>query len=165
MQLIIEVIPCIRRYVCQEGSLYCRLLKALCGCVQASKFWYEKLIGFLEGLGYERCPVEPCVMCQVVEGVVYTLLIYVDNVLVVATEVEFERLREAFTKEFCWITMEVSNILSYLGMQVELHRGYAIVDMLFYIEKILKDYENLGKQGTPGSKTMIEIEKLGNLIK
>jgi hypothetical protein len=65
--------------------------------------------------------------------------------------------------------MEVSNILSYLGMQVELHRGYAIVDMLFYIEKILKDYENLGKQGTPGSKTTFEVDKsaeeLGELEK
>jgi len=126
-QLITEVIPGIRRYVCQDETLYCRLLKALYGCVQVSKLWYEKLIGFLEGLGYERCPVEPCVMRRVVEGVVYTLLIYVDDVLVIATEAEFERLREAFTKEFRWITMEVSNILSYLGMQVELHRGYAIL--------------------------------------
>jgi len=168
-QLITEVIPGIRRYVCQDGTLYCRLLKALYGCVQASKLWYEKLIGFLEGLRYERCPVEPCEMCRVVEGVVYTLLIYVDDVLVIATEAEFERLREAFTKEFRWITMEVSNILSYLGMQVELHRGYAIIDMLFYIEKILKDYENLGKQGTPGSKTTFEVDKsaeeLGELKK
>jgi hypothetical protein len=168
-QLITEVIPGIRRYVCQDGTLYCRLLKALYGCVQASKLWYEKLIGFLEGLGYERCPVEPCVMRRVVEGVVYTLLIYVDDVLVIATEAEFERLREAFTKEFRWITMEVSNILSYLGMQVELHRGYAIIDMLFYIEKILKDCENLGKQGTPGLKTTFEVDKsteeLGELKK
>jgi hypothetical protein len=108
-------------------------------------------------------------MRRVVEGVVYTLLIYVDDVLVIATEAEFERLREAFTKEFRWITMEVSNILSYLGMQVELHRGYAIIDMLFYIEKILKDCENLGKQGTPGLKTTFEVDKsteeLGELKK
>jgi hypothetical protein len=34
-------------------------------------------------------------MCRVVEGVVYTLLIYVDDVLVIVTEAEFERLREA----------------------------------------------------------------------
>jgi len=91
MQLITEVIPGICRYVCQDGTLYCHLLKALYGCVQASKLWYEKLIGFLEGLGYERCSVEPCVMRRVVEGVVYTLLIYVDDVLVIATEAEFER--------------------------------------------------------------------------
>jgi hypothetical protein len=41
--------------------------------------------------------------------------------------------------------------------------------MLFYIKKILKDYENLGKQGTPGSKTMFEVDKsaeeLGELKK
>jgi hypothetical protein len=41
--------------------------------------------------------------------------------------------------------------------------------LLFYIKKILKDYENLGKQGTPGSKTMFEVDKsaeeLGELEK
>ena len=39
----------------------------------------------------------------------------------------------------------------------------------YYIEKILKDYENLGKQGTPGLKTTFEVDKsteeLGELKK
>jgi hypothetical protein len=56
-QLITEVFPGICQYVSQDGMLYCRLLKALYRCVKASKLWYEKLIGFLEGLGYEQCPV------------------------------------------------------------------------------------------------------------
>jgi hypothetical protein len=41
--------------------------------------------------------------------------------------------------------------------------------MLFYIEKILNDYEDLGKQGTPGSKSTFEVDKsaeaLGELEK
>jgi len=44
-------------------------------------------------------------------------------------------------------------------MQVELHDGYVIIDMLFYIKKILKVYEDLGKQGTPGSKSTFEVDE------
>jgi hypothetical protein len=60
-------------------------------------------------------------MRRIENGVVYTLLIYVDDILVIGDDKEFERLRAAFTKEFRWITMEVSNVLSYLGMHVVLH--------------------------------------------
>jgi hypothetical protein len=118
-QLIVDVI--LWRYVCKDETVYCCLLKALCGCVQASKLWYEKLSSFLKSLGYERCPVEPCVMRRIENGVVYTLLIYVDDILVIGDDKEFERLRAAFTKEFRWITMEVSNVLLYLGMHIVLH--------------------------------------------
>jgi len=97
-QLIVDVI--LWRYVCKDGTVYCCLLKALYGCVQASKRWYEKLSSFLKSLGYERCPVEPCVMRRIENGVVYTLLIYVDDILVIGNDKEFERLRAAFTEKF-----------------------------------------------------------------
>jgi hypothetical protein len=144
--------------------VYCRLLKALYGCVQVSKLWYEKLSSFLKLLGYERCPVEPCAIRRIENGVVYTLLIYVDDILVKGDDKEFECLRAAFMKEFQWIMMEVSNVLLYLGMLVELHDGYVIIDMLLYIEKILKDYEDLGKQGTRGSKSTFEVDESAEVL-
>jgi len=42
-RLIVEVLHAIKKYVTAEGILYCRLLKALYGCVQASKPWFNKL--------------------------------------------------------------------------------------------------------------------------
>ena len=36
-RLIVEVLPAIKKYVTPAGTLYCRLLKALYGCVQASR--------------------------------------------------------------------------------------------------------------------------------
>mmetsp|Transcript_2610 Transcript_2610/g.3985 ORF Transcript_2610/g.3985 Transcript_2610/m.3985 type:complete len:138 (+) Transcript_2610:1049-1462(+) len=38
-RLIVDVLP--------GGTLYCQLLKALYGCIQASKLWYKKLTKFL----------------------------------------------------------------------------------------------------------------------
>jgi hypothetical protein len=156
-ELIVEVLPGIRQYVCRDGTLYCRLLKALYGCVQASKLWYDKLSAFLTGLGYQRCPVEPCVMKRVVDGKVYQLLIYVDDILIIAEEAEFERLRAAFTKQFRWITMEVNDSLSYLGMQIALGKGYVELDTIFYIDKALQNYKDIVEQPAPGTKELFEI--------
>ena len=44
-RLIVDVLPGIKKFVMKRGMLYCQLLKALYGCVQASKLWYNKLTG------------------------------------------------------------------------------------------------------------------------
>ena len=45
--MVLKVLPDLGQYVGSDGVLYCRLKKALYGCVQASKLWYEKLRAFL----------------------------------------------------------------------------------------------------------------------
>jgi hypothetical protein len=58
--LILDLYPEYSKYIGKDGVLYCKLLKSLCGCVQASKLWYEKVCMFLERLGYVRVPL--CVL-------------------------------------------------------------------------------------------------------
>ena len=45
-RLIVDILPGIKKFVTERGTLYCQLLKALYGCVQASKLWYNKLTRF-----------------------------------------------------------------------------------------------------------------------
>ncbi len=71
-----------------DGLLYCKLLKALYGCIQASKLWFEKLTKFLHSKGYEHSPVGPCVMQKIVRSRVHILLIYVDDILILADDKE-----------------------------------------------------------------------------
>jgi hypothetical protein len=40
--LILDLYPKYEKYIGKDGVLYCKLLKALYGCVQASKLWYER---------------------------------------------------------------------------------------------------------------------------
>ena len=91
-RLIVEVYPDLKKFVSKAGYLYCRLLKALYGCVQASKLWFDKLIKFLRREGYEQSPIDPCVMRRIVGNQVWLLLIYVDDILVIADKSVIERL-------------------------------------------------------------------------
>jgi hypothetical protein len=109
--------------VSKDGRLYCKLLKALYGCVQASKLLFEKLMKVLREKGYQHSPTDPCVMRCVVGDVVYLLLIYVDDILLLVEQQEIERMKEVFLKHFTWITMEVAEKHSHLGMLIRLHPG------------------------------------------
>ena len=64
--LIVDLYPEYEKYVGRDGVLYCKLLKALYGCVQASKLWYQKVSKFLESLGYVRGEGDQSVFRRVV---------------------------------------------------------------------------------------------------
>jgi hypothetical protein len=71
------------------------------------------------------------------------MLIYLDDVLIFADKVEIKCIEEFFKKEFTWITMNAENALSYLGMQIMLKLRVVTIDMPYYLEKLLKGYDNL----------------------
>jgi len=164
-KLIVDVLPGIKKYVTNEGTLYCRLLKALYGCVQASKLWYNKLTKFLHALGYEQSPTDPCIMRKIVDGNVYLLVIYVDDILVLANEEEMERIKQAFIDEFQWITMDVSDSHSYLGMHIMMKDGCVVIDMQNFIDKLLEEHgEELREFATPADKNIFVVDEKAKVL-
>jgi hypothetical protein len=161
---IIETYPELGRYVGRDRVLYGVLRKALYGCVQASKLWFERLTGFLKRVGYVNSEVEPCVFKRVDGDRVYLLIVYVDDILMIVTEEEVTRLHGLFVEEFRWITMEVGRKQSYLGMQISFRSGEVRVDMKSYIEKILITFgKELVQYQNPGRKDLFMVEEEDNL--
>ncbi len=96
MKLIVKVLPGLKKYVQRDGVLYCRLLKALYGCVKASKLWFNKLTRVLRHEGYEPSPADLCVLRWIVGEKVYLLMIYVDDILILADYEEIDRIEKIF---------------------------------------------------------------------
>jgi hypothetical protein len=88
------------------------------------------------------------------------MMIYVDDILMLADEMEIKCIEIFFKAEFTWITMNVENVLSYLGMQIMLEPGVVTVDMSYYLEKLLKGYDNLPPCSTPGKKTFFAVDEV-----
>lgn len=129
--MILKVLPDLGKYVGSDGVLYCRLKKALYGCIQASKLWYEKLRAFLICLGYEQSETDPCVFRKVVGDHVFLITVYADDLLIFATRAELDKLKKVFTHEFKWIWIEVGNVHLYLGMELKFEDGKVKVDMTY----------------------------------
>jgi hypothetical protein len=165
-KLIVEVLPGIKKYVTKDGVLFCRLMKALYGCVQASKLWFNKLTKFLRAQGYEHSPTDPCVMRKIVGSKIFLLVIYVDDILVFANDEEMKNLKDAFIKEFQWITMEVGASHSYLGMQITMKDRRAIIDMSNFIEKLLDNCneKELKKHSSPAGKDIFTVDEKASVL-
>jgi hypothetical protein len=161
--LMIKTFPGLKRYIGSDGLLHFKLLKALYGCVQASKLWFEKLTKVLRREGYEHSPTDPCVMRRIVGDKICLLLIYVDDILVLADEAELKQVESFFKKEFTWITMNVGNVLSYLSMQIMLEQGVVTMDMSYYLEKVLEGYNNLPPCSTLGKRNFFDVNEWAEL--
>jgi hypothetical protein len=105
------------QYVGSNGTLYGVLHKALYSCVQASKLWYLKFSKFLRSIGYESSEVESCMFRKVEKEMVYLLVVYVNDVLIIASAEEIERFHKLCIDEFWWVTIETGKSSLYLGMQ------------------------------------------------
>lgn len=61
-----------------------KLLKALYGLRKSPKLWFDELVSYLNGMGFEHCPDEPCILINNNTGLI--LFIYVDDLLVLARQ-------------------------------------------------------------------------------
>ncbi len=97
-------------------------------------------------------------MRNVVNGKVFLLLINVDDILILADAAEIEWIDNFFMREFMWITMEVNNMHSYLGMQISLEHGNDTIDMSNFIKKLLGNCMNLKEFTSPAVKNALLVD-------
>lgn len=67
--------------------------------------WCLELLDFLEKIIYLRERI-------------FILTVYVDNILILASEEEIKGLHRLAVNEFQWVTLEEEKLQSYLGMQI-----------------------------------------------
>jgi hypothetical protein len=113
--------------------------------VQASALWYSLIRSFLEELDYKCSPTDKCVFRKRVGGRIFVLLLYVDDILAQVDKKEAERLQKHLMRKFGDIQFEVGSKVSYLGMQIDIRDEGTMVDMNFYVKKLLEEVSVKGQ--------------------
>jgi len=93
--------------------------------------------------------VEPCIFQKIDGDHVHFLVVYVDDILMIVSEGEMERLHWLFIEEFRLITMDVGKEQSYLGMQISF--------LVKITKRIMNQYQN------PGRKDLFMVEEENEL--
>jgi hypothetical protein len=83
--ILVELFPELSRYVDKSGRLLVKILKALYGLVQSAALWYKVLTGFLQSLGFIPNSLDNCVMNMRSNGRDITVVLYVDDLLILST--------------------------------------------------------------------------------
>jgi hypothetical protein len=160
---VINLFPDLKEMVHDDGCLYTLLLKAMYGCIQASALWYALIQSFLDELGYKCSETDRCVFRLIVRDRIFILLLYVDDILALVDAAEAKHLRKHLEKRFGTVQFEILKKLSYLGMQLDIKEDGAIVDMTFYVEKLLEGL-TLNMMSSPGNHNSFIVDDNAKLL-
>jgi hypothetical protein len=94
----------------------------LYGCLQSAKLWFELLVKELIAFGYEQNAVDPCVLNRVVDGKQSTLLLHVDDIMVLSEIAgESKQLYAYLESKFGKVALHEGVKHNYLGMTFDFH--------------------------------------------
>jgi hypothetical protein len=161
---VIGLYPEYTDFLQPDGSLLTQMLKAMYGCVQASSLWFILLSKLLLSQGYFASETDRCVLRRSTGGLIFCILVYVDDLLIFASQAETERIRKFLTKAFNTITMSINNSVSYLGMQLLWKNRTFTIDMAFFVQQTLKDWMHLPIRNTPGAQDLFTINETSPLL-
>ena len=101
VQILQEIDPNCISCVRTNGTLIVKLEKALYGCKQSAKLWYDRLSAYLMSIGFVVNTIDKCVFNKDREGHPITIVMQVDDFLYTSKKREnLDWLRDALKKEF-----------------------------------------------------------------
>lgn len=147
--------------LCSDGTMIVRLDKALYGCVESAKLWYEDITRTLLSLGYERNPVDLCVFNLGSGADQCTACLHVDDLKITSCSAEaIEKLLDGLTAKYKTLTVHRGQVHSYLGMTFDYTTPLKVkVTMEGYVQDTLKSYNVTGSAATPASNHLFDIRE------
>eukprot|EP01030_Chromulinospumella_sphaerica_P034280 gene34280-biopygen3340 len=115
--LVVDLDPRFIPFLDSKGRLTVLLKKALYGCVESAKLWFEHLSRSLSRLGYETNPKEECIFNRMDSGLQTTVVVYVDDLLITCEDSDMlERAAAEIQDIYKDVTMHRGKVHSYLGI-------------------------------------------------
>ena len=136
--LLIELVPEWLPYLRANRKLVLLLLKALYGCTQSARLFYNLLAKTLIAMGFVANPYDRCVFNKTIDGLQCTIVIYVDDLKIscvssVVVDNVIKELQQYFTK----LTIKRGKQLEYLGMELDFN---ALGCVSLSISKMVEDH-------------------------
>ena len=143
--LLIQIDPTFERFLNERMEMTVLLKKALYGCLQSARLWFELLVKELMAFGYTQNPVEPCVLNKDIGGMQSTLLLHVDDIMVLSQVAEeISALYKHLESRFGKVTLHEGVKHNYLGMTFDFSViGQVSITMLGYETDLVSDWFGL----------------------
>ena len=152
--ILVNLDPSYEQYLRENGSMVVQLQKALYGCVESGKLWYDLLSSSLKSIGYVPNLLDPCVFNKTMDGKQSTIVVYVDDLFISSESLSLIEELENMLKERFGADLQVHEgpIFSYLGMTWDYSvPGQVKVTMRGFIDDLLTWSGISGSVQTPAS--------------
>jgi len=157
--ILLNICPHFRKFKDEKGRVLVQIDKAMYGLVQSAKLWYNTITGVLERNGFAPNPMGPCVWNKIIDGNQTSIVIYVDDLAISSKpKDDVHATMELIKKEFVDVKVKESKEMSYLGMNLRVTNDGFEVDMINYIEEILKEFEGVHEYTHPADEKLFVNE-------
>jgi hypothetical protein len=134
--------------------------KALYGCVESAKLWYDDLKGTLNKAGYKANALDECVFNKGQGEEQCTIVLHVDDLMITCkngSKIDelIASLKERYTEG---VTIHEGPVVSYLGMTFDWTKsGEVKITQEGYIKDMLRDSSVEGLAKTPAADNLYEV--------
>ena len=144
------------RFLAADKSMTVALLKALYGCKDSGKLWFEELSSFLKVIGFTASKGDPCVFLR---GKTI-LVVYVDDLFIVTTDQEeADELILALEQKYEALTVKRGKNHEYLGMMFDYTVPKMVkISMDSYVSSVIDDWPVSKSAATPARENLFAID-------
>jgi hypothetical protein len=166
--ILVNMVPQWYDYLRCDGKLVVKLDKALYGCVQAAKLFYDHVASSLKKMGFVENQYDRCIFNKVFNGKQCTVVVYVDDLKIsCAHEWVVDKVINDLKKVYQTLTVKDGNRFDYLGMELDYSEfGEVKVSMESSERDAINDYKDLiGDKTsiTPASNELYNKKKSSKL--
>jgi hypothetical protein len=157
--ILCEIDSSYKKFLREDGTMVVKLRKALYGCIESAKLWYNLLTATLLEDGFIQNPLDPCIFNKLVRGEQLTVVIYVDDLFITCKNGEaIEELESLLRFKFKEITVHEGLVHSYLGMTWDYSQPSSVkVTMEGYTNDLLRQANISGIVKTPATDNLFAI--------
>ena len=159
-ELIVQLDPTFGRYIGFDGTIVVRLDRALYGCVESAKLWYEHIASTLtKDIGFTKNPIDICVFNKTYGDAQVTVCIYVDDLFMTSVDNNaLDDVVNVLTAKYRDVKCHRGAKHSYLGMTFDFKTDRTVsITMECLVSDILREYAVNGHAATPATINLFVI--------
>ena len=106
--------------MCSAGMV-CLLQRSIYGLKQSARYWHQRLMEFLLGIGFKRLISDPCVCVHEASGII--LAVWVDDILLFSVKSQKRKLDEIKSKlNSKFKIRDLGEVSHFLGIEIKRNR-------------------------------------------
>jgi len=160
-EVLVDIAPAYRDSRRDDGSVVVKLEKALYGCVESAKLWYEHLRGTLESFGFVVNPYDMCVFNRTRRrGAQCTICVHVDDLLITcADRYQVEDVVRELRRVYGEVTSQIGPVQDYIGIHFDFSKPPTVqLSMTGIVRELLSEAEASGRVTTPCAGNLFRID-------
>jgi len=159
--ILCKVDPKYKKFQCEDGSIVVILKKALYGCIESARLFYENVSKTLLDFGFVKNDYDPCVFNRTVYGKQCTIVIHVDDLKISCADSRgVDDVVNELKRKYGNINIHREEVIDYLGMDFDYSKkGVVSISMNAMVDQVIEEMEVAASARTPASNDLFHVDE------